>query len=145
MVGKAGEFLQVAKDLQGKMPRSSPARDAQRPKKDANDMQSHSQPKLLQGEWARTKCTQMANAYYSSSIRTYKEEEKKWPQSTNQQQLSLATHVIVRSSNCCTNLRTEAEPQQIVAQRLLSCLQYLVPNKSSTEDLTRPTFCFAVK
>jgi hypothetical protein len=26
-----------------------------------------------------------------------------------------------------TNLRTEAEPQQIVAQRLLSCLQYPVP------------------
>jgi hypothetical protein len=26
-----------------------------------------------------------------------------------------------------TNLETEAEPQQIVAQRLLSCLQYLVP------------------
>ena len=30
----------------------------------------------------------------------------------------------------------EAEPQQIVAQRLLSCLQYPVPIKSSTEDLT---------
>jgi hypothetical protein len=27
-----------------------------------------------------------------------------------------------------TNLGTEAEPQQIVAQRLLSCLQYPVPN-----------------
>ena len=26
-----------------------------------------------------------------------------------------------------TNLRTKAEPQQIVAQRLLSCLQYPVP------------------
>ena len=26
-----------------------------------------------------------------------------------------------------TNLGTEAEPQQIVAQRLLSCLQYPVP------------------
>ena len=33
----------------------------------------------------------------------------------------------------------EAEPQQIVAQGLLSCLQYPVPIKSSTEDLTRPT------
>jgi hypothetical protein len=32
--------------------------------------------------------------------------------------------------------RTKAEPQQIVAQRLLSCLQYLVPFKSSTKDLT---------
>jgi hypothetical protein len=30
----------------------------------------------------------------------------------------------------------EAEPQQIVAQRLLSCLHYPVPIKSSTEDLT---------
>ena len=39
-----------------------------------------------------------------------------------------------------TNPGTEAEPQQIVAQRLLSCLQYHVPIKSSTEDLTRPTF-----
>jgi hypothetical protein len=27
----------------------------------------------------------------------------------------------------CTNLETEAEPQQIVAQGLLSCLQYPVP------------------
>ena len=44
-----------------------------------------------------------------------------------------------------TNLRTEVEPQQIVAQRLLSCVQYLVPTKSSTEDLTRPTFFFAVQ
>ena len=44
-----------------------------------------------------------------------------------------------------TNPETEAEPQQIVAQRLLSCLQYPVPIKSSTEDLTRPTFCLAVK
>ena len=26
----------------------------------------------------------------------------------------------------CTNLETQAEPQQIVAQGLLSCLQYLV-------------------
>jgi hypothetical protein len=43
-----------------------------------------------------------------------------------------------------TNLGTEAEPQQIVAQRLLSCLQYLVLVKSSTEDLTRPTFCFVM-
>jgi hypothetical protein len=39
-----------------------------------------------------------------------------------------------------TNLRTKAEPQQIVAQRLLSCLQYPVPAKSFTEDLTQPTF-----
>jgi hypothetical protein len=30
---------------------------------------------------------------------------------------------------------TRAEPQQIVAQRLLSCLQYPVPFKSSTKDL----------
>ena len=44
-----------------------------------------------------------------------------------------------------TNPGTEAEPQQIVAQRLLSCLQYHVPFKSSTEDLTRPTFCIVVK
>ena len=44
-----------------------------------------------------------------------------------------------------TNPRTEAEPQQIVAQRLLSCLQYHVPIKSSTEDLTRPTFRVVVK
>jgi hypothetical protein len=44
-----------------------------------------------------------------------------------------------------TNPGTEVEPQQIVAQRLLSCLQYPVPIKSSTEDLTRPTFCSAVK
>lgn len=35
---------------------------------------------------------------------------------------------------------TRAEPQQIVAQRLLSCLQYPVPFKSSTKDLTRPTY-----
>jgi hypothetical protein len=39
-----------------------------------------------------------------------------------------------------TNLGTGVEPQQIVAQRLLSCLQYPVLTKSSTEDLTRPTF-----
>lgn len=38
--------------------------------------------------------------------------------------------------NWCTNRRSKAEPQQIVAQRLLSCSQYLVPIKSSTEDLT---------
>ena len=44
-----------------------------------------------------------------------------------------------------TNPGTEAEPQQIVAQRLLSCLQHHVPFKSSTKDLTRPTFCIAVK
>ena len=44
-----------------------------------------------------------------------------------------------------TNPGTEAEPQQIVAQRLLSCLQYPVPFKSSTEDLTRPTFGSVVK
>ena len=49
------------------------------------------------------------------------------------------------SNQTSTNLRTEAEPQQIVAQRLLSCLPYLVPNKSSTEDFTQPAFCFAVK
>ena len=41
---------------------------------------------------------------------------------------------------------TRAEPQQIVAQRLLSCLQYPVPFKSSTKDLTRPTLkCIVVK
>ena len=45
----------------------------------------------------------------------------------------------------CTNRRTKAEPQQIVAQRLLSCVQYHVQIKSSTEDLTRPTFCITVK
>jgi hypothetical protein len=39
-----------------------------------------------------------------------------------------------------TNLRTQAEPQQIIAQKLLSCLQYPVPAKSFTEDLTQPTF-----
>jgi Mg2+/citrate symporter len=44
-----------------------------------------------------------------------------------------------------TNPGTRAEPQQIVAQRLLSCLQYPVPFKSSTEDLTRPTFGSVVK
>ena len=44
-----------------------------------------------------------------------------------------------------TNPGTEAEPQQIVAQRPLSCLQYPVPFKSSTEDLTRPTFGSVVK
>ena len=40
-----------------------------------------------------------------------------------------------------TNLGTRVEPQQIVAQRLLSCLQYPVLAKLSTEDLTRPSFC----
>ena len=40
----------------------------------------------------------------------------------------------------CTNPGTEAEPQQIVAQGLLSCLQYPVPTKSSTVDLIRATF-----
>ena len=45
----------------------------------------------------------------------------------------------------CTNPGTRVEPQQIVAQRLLSCVQYPVLVKSSTEDLTRPTFCIAVK
>ena len=44
-----------------------------------------------------------------------------------------------------TNPGTRAEPQQIVAQGLLSCLQYPVPFKSSTEDLTRPTFGSVVK
>ena len=43
-----------------------------------------------------------------------------------------------------TNPGTRVEPQQIVAQRLLSCVQYPVLVKSSTEDLTRPTFCIAV-
>ena len=45
----------------------------------------------------------------------------------------------------CTNPGTRVEPQQIVAQRLLSCVQYPVLVKSSTEDLTQPTFCFAMK
>ena len=44
-----------------------------------------------------------------------------------------------------TNPGTRVEPQQIVAQRLLSCVQYPVLVKSSTEDLTRPTFCITVK
>ena len=35
-----------------------------------------------------------------------------------------------------TNPGTRVEPQQIVAQRLLSCVQYPVLVKSSTEDLT---------
>jgi hypothetical protein len=39
-----------------------------------------------------------------------------------------------------TNLGTRAEPQQIVAQRLLSCLQYPVLAKSSTKDLAEPSF-----
>ena len=47
--------------------------------------------------------------------------------------------------NIETNPRTEDEPQQIVAQRLLSCLQYHVPIKSSTGDLTQPTFCIVIK
>ena len=34
-----------------------------------------------------------------------------------------------------TNRGTEAEPQQIVAQRLLSCLQHLDTTKSSAKDL----------
>jgi hypothetical protein len=54
------------------------------------------------------------------------------------------TRTITKTYNR-TNPGTEAEPQQIVAQRLLSCLQYHVPIKSSTEDLTRPTFCIVVK
>ena len=44
-----------------------------------------------------------------------------------------------------TNPGTRVEPQQIVAQRLLSCVQYPVLVKSSTEDLTRPAFYVAVK
>ena len=44
-----------------------------------------------------------------------------------------------------TNPGTRVEPQQIVAQRLLSCVQYPVQTKSSTEDFTRPTFCIAVE
>ena len=43
-----------------------------------------------------------------------------------------------------TNHGIRAEPQQIVAQRLLSCLQHPVPIKSSTEDLSQPSFCFVV-
>ena len=35
--------------------------------------------------------------------------------------------IYVITVNVYTNLRTKAEPQQIVAQRLLSCVQYLVP------------------
>ena len=34
-----------------------------------------------------------------------------------------------------TNLRTEAESQQIVAQRLLSCLQYPVPYLSRLQRI----------
>ena len=34
-----------------------------------------------------------------------------------------------------TNLGTKAEPQQIVAQRLLSCLQYLVPYLSRLQKI----------
>ena len=45
-------------------------------------------------------------------------------------------HTSTRNSH--TNPGTEAEPQQIVAQRLLSCLQYPVPIESSIKDLTRP-------
>ena len=52
---------------------------------------------------------------------------------------------MIQSHGHRTNPGTKAEPQQIVAQRLLSCLQYLVPFKSSTEDLTRPTFGSVVK
>ena len=44
-----------------------------------------------------------------------------------------------------TNPWTKAEPQQIVAQRLLSCLQYLVQFRSYTKDLTRPELCIVVK
>ena len=51
----------------------------------------------------------------------------------------------VGKSKSCTNPGTRVEPQQIVAQRLLSCVQYPVLVKSSTEDLTQPTFCIAVK
>jgi hypothetical protein len=44
-------------------------------------------------------------------------------------------------SNCPEHKsQNKAEPQQIVAQRLLSCLQYPAPAKSFTEDLTQPTF-----
>ena len=57
--------------------------------------------------------------------------------------LILSTHKV--KIKLRTNPGTEAEPQQIVAQRLLSCVQYHVPFKSSTEDLTRPTFCIVVK
>ena len=39
-----------------------------------------------------------------------------------------------------TNLGTKAEPQQIVTQRLLSCLQYLVLIGTYTEDLVPPLF-----
>ena len=35
----------------------------------------------------------------------------------------------------CTNLETEAEPQQIVAQRLLSCLQYPVSHLSRLQKI----------
>jgi hypothetical protein len=45
--------------------------------------------------------------------------------------VSLCTCLTLLQSNTKsrhrTNLGTEAEPQQIVAQRLLSCLQYPVP------------------
>ena len=58
---------------------------------------------------------------------------------------NINAHTLLHKQRHRTNPGTEAEPQQIVAQRLLSCLQYPVPFKSSTEDLTRPTFGSMVK
>ena len=53
--------------------------------------------------------------------------------------------IMIGRIRICTNPGTRAEPQQIVAQRLLSCLQYPVPSKSSTVDLTRTRLCIVVK
>ena len=54
--------------------------------------------------------------------------------------MHLVVHTFPSSSDLTQIAGTRAEPQQIVAQRLLSCLQYPVPFKSSTKDLTRPTY-----
>ena len=43
-----------------------------------------------------------------------------------------------------TNQKTQAEPQWIVAQRLLSHLQYLDSSKSSAKDLSLPKFEIAI-
>ena len=51
-------------------------------------------------------------------------------------ELALRRQTRKRVAISSTNRETRAEPQQIVAQRLLSCLQYPDSNKSSTEDLT---------
>ena len=61
--------------------------------------------------------------------------EEKW------QGLKLSLHLMHGYNSSPAQIAgTRAEPQQIVAQRLLSCLQYPVPFKSSTKDLTWPTW-----